>query len=754
MFGRGYAFLSVSVCTTDANGFPTSYCTPLTYNRESQRGNLGFPVNPGLYTAPATTTLLHPNTTYAVLVRARNLVVLPLTRSNANDAGASSGWSIGDSFDCFNCARGRPHTWVSHDEASLQIQILGTERSEPIVASVRSVAVNSTPALTSSGATSPDTYALGEPIYFTVTFNDRVAVTGDPEFEFSLGSSNNARRAAYDAGRSTPRKLVFVYTVQATDVDTDGIWVGNQNRTIKLDANDRILTSTGGAPASLAHNRLGTQSAHKVDGTRSPPAGVELDPPLTASLSGPPEHDGRTPFKVTLSFSEEVSMMYRTVREKLLTVSGAALTDVRRLSPPSNLRYELTVRPSGNGAVTLARGALPACGESDTICTADNRPLEGPPTLTVPETARLSVANATVEEGPDAALAFAVTLDRERHAAVTVDYATSDGSATAGQDYTAASGTLTFAAGETAKTVSVAVLDDTAVEGVETFTLSLSNATGARIVDGRAVGTIENPQSEMEARFLASWSGVPAEHDGRTPFNLTLTFSEEVSMSYKTVRDGLFTVRGGTIPKVRRLNPPSNLRYEVTVRPGGNDPVTLARAALPACGQSGALCTSDARARRRTLGDGAGAAGGIDRVVVRRSGRARRTNAVQAHVDLQRRGVHELQDGARRPVQGERGGDSEGSATESAVEPALQGDRTAKRQRRGDAGAGGAPGVRGEGLDLHAWRARARRRHLGDRAGAAGALGGGRAGGRGGERNGGLRGDFEPRVHRDRNGGL
>ena len=605
MFGPGYLFLSVSVCMTDTNGFPTSSCTPLRFVREFTRRTSGIPVNPGLYTAPST-TVLHPNTTYTVLVRGRNEVRLPLTRSNANDAGASSGWSIGDAFDCFNCGGGAPpHTWVPHDEASLQIQILGTERSAPIVAEVSSVAVTSTPALTSSGASSPDTYAVGEPIYFTVTFNNGVAVTGDPEFEFSLANpgvtGNDNRRAAYDAGRSTARKVVFAYTVQAADEDTNGIWVGDQTRTFQLDGDDSILTSASGVAASLAHRSLGTQSAHKVVGTRSPPAGEALDPPLTASWSGPPEHDGRTAFKLTLTFSEEVTMSYRTVRERLFTVSGATIREVRRLNPPSNLRYELTVRPSGSGAVTLARAALPACGESDTICTADGRALEGPPAFAVPGPAVLSVEDATVEEGPGAALDFAVTLDRERHAAVTVDYATSDGSATAGQDYTAASGMLTFAAGETAKSVSVAVLDDTHVEGLETLTLSLSSPTGARIADGEAVGTIENPQSETEARFIASLSDVPAEHDGRTPFPLTLTFSEEVSMSYETVRDNLFTVSGGTIPKVRRLNPPSNLRYEVTVQPGGNDPVTLARAALPACGQSGSICTSGGRALEGVL---------------------------------------------------------------------------------------------------------------------------------------------------------
>ena len=117
----------------------------------------------------------------------------------------------------------------------------------------------------------------------------------------------------------------------------------------------------------------------------------------------------------------------------------------------------------------------------------------------MPGPAALSVADASVEEGPGAALEFAVTLDRARHAAVTVDYATSDGTALAGEDYTTASGTLEFAAGETAKTVRVAVLDDAHDEGTETMTLALSNAQGARIADAEATGTISNSDAIPKA---------------------------------------------------------------------------------------------------------------------------------------------------------------------------------------------------------------------------------------------------------------
>ena len=106
--------------------------------------------------------------------------------------------------------------------------------------------------------------------------------------------------------------------------------------------------------------------------------------------------------------------------------------------------------------------------------------------------AALSVGDARTREEADATLEFAVMLNRAASETVTVDFATADGSAQAGQDYTAANGTLTFAPGETRKTVSVALLDDAHDEGEENLTLTLSNASGARIADATATGTIEN----------------------------------------------------------------------------------------------------------------------------------------------------------------------------------------------------------------------------------------------------------------------
>ena len=137
-----------------------------------------------------------------------------------------------------------------------------------------------------------------------------------------------------------------------------------------------------------------------------------------------------------------------------------------------------------------------------------------PSTLTFNVTDRdaaLSVDDASVSEGPGATLAFAVTLDRTRDREVRVKYATSDGTATQGDDYTGVSGTLRFAPGETTKTVSVTVLDDAHDEGSETLTLTLSSSRRAVIDDDTAVGTIVNSDPLPNA-WLSRFGRAASDH--------------------------------------------------------------------------------------------------------------------------------------------------------------------------------------------------------------------------------------------------
>jgi len=107
----------------------------------------------------------------------------------------------------------------------------------------------------------------------------------------------------------------------------------------------------------------------------------------------------------------------------------------------------------------------------------------------------LSIGNASLVEGAtgqSSTMNFSVVLSAPVTETFSIQYATSDRSATAGTDYLAASGVLTFNPGETSKTFSVSVLGDAAVEGVETFLVALSNLSSraVRIGTGVALGSI------------------------------------------------------------------------------------------------------------------------------------------------------------------------------------------------------------------------------------------------------------------------
>ena len=106
----------------------------------------------------------------------------------------------------------------------------------------------------------------------------------------------------------------------------------------------------------------------------------------------------------------------------------------------------------------------------------------------------LAIGDVTLTEGQSGTRTanFRVTLTPVSTGAVTVKYATANGTAQAGSDYVAKSGSLTFPVGQRVQTVSVVVRGDRVKEGNETFFVNLSGATGATVMDGRGVGTIGN----------------------------------------------------------------------------------------------------------------------------------------------------------------------------------------------------------------------------------------------------------------------
>ena len=257
-----------------------------------------------------------------------------------------------------------------------------------------------------------------------------------------------------------------------------------------LPAGRYTLTATAYAEKNLGGAVLGTLSVSFT--ARAAETATVAETPLTAVyVDMPSEHDGSSAFTFRVRFSEDVKIGFAALRDSVFAVHGAEVTGARRVDGRQDLR-EITVKPTGRYEVRIDLDGNVACDQARAICTAGGKMLSNALTATVPGPPGLSVADATATEGAGATLDFRVTLDRAASGPVTVQYATVDSGATAGEDYEAASGTLSFQPGETLKTVSVTVLDDAVDDGGERVKFVLFNATGAWIADSEAFGTIEN----------------------------------------------------------------------------------------------------------------------------------------------------------------------------------------------------------------------------------------------------------------------
>jgi len=134
----------------------------------------------------------------------------------------------------------------------------------------------------------------------------------------------------------------------------------------------------------------------------------------------------------------------------------------------------------------------------------------------------LSISDATIVEGDlgSKILAFTVSLNIVYQETVTVSYSTANGSATAGSDYSSASGEITFTPGQTTKTIEIQVLGDSVSENDETFSITLSNPTSASLLRSAAVGTISN---DDPAVITLAVSPQTLPEDGTTNFVYTFT---------------------------------------------------------------------------------------------------------------------------------------------------------------------------------------------------------------------------------------
>ena len=311
-------------------------------------------------------------------------------------------------------------------------------------------------------------------------------------------------------------------------------------------------------------------------------ATAAVEQPLTASIENAPDsHDGQSVFTFELRFSEEFGLSYKILRDHAFTVTGGAAIKARRLNPPGNVRWEISVRPSGDGALTIVLPATTDCASNGAVCTEDGRKLSSALEITVPGREEEQESNSPATGAP-----------------------TISGSPQVGEALTANTSAIADADGLTNAVFAYQWLaDDVAIGGATASTYTLTSGEQSKTIKVTVkftddAGNEESVTSDATAAvtqpLTATIHDAPDSHDGQSKFTFELHFSEEFSISYKTLRDHAFTVTGGEVVKARRLNPPSNVGWEITVQPDGDGTVTVVLPETTDCA-TGAICTADSR---------------------------------------------------------------------------------------------------------------------------------------------------------------
>ena len=179
---------------------------------------------------------------------------------------------------------------------------------------------------------------------------------------------------------------------------------------------------------------------------------------------------------------------------------GAQINSIWDARIVSHVGSTYTIANTGwNGTLDAGKSvAFGFIGTGGAAATPSRWLLNGEPigsdgTPQAPPLPQIALGAASVKEGAvggGAKAVFALSLSAPSAVPVTVAYSTADGTAVAGSDFTATSGTVTFAPGATKAEVSVAVIGDATTESSETFTLVLSAPQGATLAQATAVGTI------------------------------------------------------------------------------------------------------------------------------------------------------------------------------------------------------------------------------------------------------------------------
>ncbi len=449
-----------------------------------------------------------------------------VTLSQASDKDVSAAWSTANGTaeagsDYIGVAEGRLSIPAGDTTAAVTVTVVAdgvVEPDETFTVTLADLA----------HATFADNQATG-----TIRNDDEMAVTVDPT-TLTIGEGG-----------------VASYRVSIGSQPTGG--------DVKVEVTVPSSTDVSANPTTLTFTADNWRSPRFVDVTAASDDDAVADAPvtLTHAVSGG-GYDSVTASAVTVTIEEENE---RGVDVSPTTLSldegeSGVYSVVLRSQPTANVTVTITV-PADAGAtvdktsLTFTSDNWDDAQEVEVSATEDDDASSPEPftithavsggdyasesadsvTVTVDDTTVTMLVfqgSDILTEGVKAAesagtMAFVVSLQIESGETVTVNYSTSNGTATAGSDYTRTAGRLTFSAGETTKTISVPVLNDRVDEDDETFTLTVSSAVNADLDDGGSSLTVTGTIEDDDTRGLVlSHDALTVPEGGRRSYTVAL----------------------------------------------------------------------------------------------------------------------------------------------------------------------------------------------------------------------------------------
>ena len=449
-------------------------------------------------------------------------------------------------------ATGSVYTLADAEEGrAIKVRVSFTDDAgnEETLTSTATAAVEA--ALTAELQGAPDSHDGSGTFNFRILFSEPVDVgfTTLKEHAFQVSNATIKKAQRVD-GRDDLRK----FTVQPSS-DADVVLVlpatGDCTALGAVCTSDGKRLSTrleitvpGPAPANSA--ATGTPA---ISGT------LEAGQTLTASTSGISDADGLT--NATFGYQWIANDGTADTDIQDATASTYTLTDA---DAGKTIKVRVSFTDDGGNDETLTSTATDAVEAAP----APNSPATGAPTITgaaqVGETLTASTSGIEDDDGLDSAtFSFQWLADDTDIAGAT------------GSSYT-----LTDS--DEGKAIRVEV----------SFTDDVGNVSS---LPSAATAVVASAPTPLTGQFL----DIPSSHDGQAAFTFELRFSEEFELSYKTLRDLVFTVTGGEVTVARRLEKPSNVRWEIHVQPDGNGSVTVVLPVTTDCDAPGAVCTADGR---------------------------------------------------------------------------------------------------------------------------------------------------------------